>query len=276
MKKFLALLLAITMVSVFAGCSKNQPGNSDSDDSWSKIEKAGVLKLGMDSAFPPMGYIDEETGDITGFDVEVATEVCSRLGIELKLTPINWKAQLNELNNGNVDCLWNGLSVTEERQKNMNLSEAYMRNNQIILVKKDSSYQNLADLAGKRLSVQSGSSAAEALEEATEFKASLGEIVGLDDYSKAIQEIKNGTVDCIAIDEVVARHYLAKEPDMFRILEEDGKVISLAEEDYVIGFRKGEDALKNKIIDTIKEMAKDGKLKEISTKWFAEDVTVIK
>ena len=254
MKKWLALFLAVAMMAtVLVGCN-NSAGNASGgeDNSWTEVEKSGKLILGMDTAFPPMGYRDEQSGELVGFDLDVATEVCARLGLELVKQPINWKNQVNEINNDNVDCLWNGMSKTEGR------------------------YQNMADVAGKNLGVQAGSSAEEALNASTEFKNSLGDIINLDDYSKAIMEMKNGTIDAIAIDEVVARYYLTKEPNTYRILtKEDGSVESLAVEDYVIGFKIGDDALKTKIEDTLKDMAKDGKLAEISTKWFGEDVTTI-
>ncbi len=277
MKKWLALFLAVAMMAtLLVGCNNTAGNASGEDNSWEEVESSGKLVLGMDTAFPPMGYRDEQTGELVGFDLDVATEVCARLGLELVKQPINWKNQVNEINNDNVDCLWNGMSKTEGREQTLNLSIPYMKNNQIILVKIDAPYQNLTDLAGKNLGVQAGSSAEEALNASTEFKNSLGDIINLDDYSKAILEMKNGTIDAIAIDEVVARYYLTKEPDTYRILtKEDGSVESLAVEDYVIGFKIGDNALKTKIEDTLKDMAKDGKLAEISTKWFGEDVTTI-
>lgn len=277
MKKIVAFLLAVTMLGMFAGCANNnQDSAGGTDDSWTKVEQAGKLVMGMDEAFPPMGYKDTKTGEIIGFDIDVATEVCKRLNLELVKQPIDWNNQIAEVNNGNVDCLWNGLSKNEKREENLNLSIPYMNNNQVIMVKTDASYQNLADLAGKKLAVQAGSSAYDALQAATEFKNSLGEVVQLNDYAKATQEIKNGVVDAIAIDEVVARFYLTNEPDTYRILtNDDGSVISMAKEEYVIGFRKGDNALKAKIEETLKEMAEDGTLATISRKWFSEDVVII-
>ena len=276
MKKIAAFLLAALMA--FSAVSCNQSADTGADDSWEKIQEKGEIVLGMDDAFPPMGYTDTATGEIIGFDVDVAKEVFSRLGVELKLQPIEWNSKEMELDGGNVDLLWNGYSYTEDRAEKQTLSDAYMKNNQVILVKADSSYQSFADLAGKSLGVQSDSSAEDALEsdEAKEFRESLGEIVPIDDYSKAILESENGLIEAIAIDEVVARFYLTNDPGAYRIIEkEDGTVESLAVEDYVIGFRKGDQALCDKVNETLKEMKADGTLGEISEKWFGEDVTTI-
>ena len=245
---------------------------------WEKVESAGTLVLGLDDAFPPMGYKDTETGDIIGFDIDIAKEVCSRLGIELKLQPIDWNNKQSELENGNVDCLWNGFSKTPERDEQFNLSIPYMKNEQIILVKTDSDYQTLEDLAGKTIGVQADSSAESALEaeENKEFKDSLGEIVKIEDYAMAVLEIQNGTIDAISIDEVVARFYLNNDPDAYRILSDsDGNALSLATEDYVIGFRKSDNALKEKVEEALREMSSDGTMKTISEEWFGEDVTTV-
>lgn len=251
---------------------------SASDDSWNKVQKAGTLVLGLDNAFPPMGFVDTKTGKLVGFDIDLATEACKRLNITLKTQPINWDNKSPELNNGNVDCLWNGFSKTAEREKEFNLSIPYMKNNQIILVKASSTYKGLDSLAGKTVGVQSKSSAETALNDSAnaKFKNSLKGVVAIGDYSKAVLEIQNGTIDAIAIDEIVARYYLANNPGAYRILQgSDGKDASLAVEDYVVGFRKADNALKEKIEGTLKEMAKDGTMAKISKKWFNEDVTTV-
>lgn len=292
MKKVLAALMALALAATCAACGDNggssSTGGEDSngsssaaatdDQSWEKVESAGTLVLGLDDAFPPMGYKDTETGDIIGFDIDIAKEVCSRLGIELKLQPIDWNNKQSELENGNVDCLWNGFSKTPERDEQFNLSIPYMKNEQIILVKTDSDYQTLEDLAGKTIGVQADSSAESALEaeENKEFKDSLGEIVKIEDYAMAVLEIQNGTIDVISIDEVVARFYLNNDPDAYRILSDsDGNALSLATEDYVIGFRKSDNALKEKVEEALREMSSDGTMKTISEEWFGEDVTTV-
>lgn len=290
MKKVLAAFMALALAATCAACGNNGGSSSTGDangssaaantedKSWEKVESAGTLVMGLDDAFPPMGYKDTETGDIIGFDIDLAQEVCSRLDIDLKLQPIDWNNKQSELENGNVDCLWNGFSKTPERDEQFNLSIPYMKNEQIILVKTDSDYQTLEDLAGKTIGVQADSSAESALEaeENKEFKDSLGEIVKIDDYAMAVLEIQNGTIDAISIDEVVARFYLTNDPDAYRILSDsEGKALSLATEDYVVGFRKNDDALQAKIEEALKEMAADGTMKTISEKWFGEDVTTI-
>ncbi|NLG93287.1 MAG: amino acid ABC transporter substrate-binding protein [Clostridiales bacterium] len=282
MKKIIALLLTAGIALSCAACGiVNSAASSGSsapaeDDSWNKVQKSGKLVLGLDDAVPPMGYIDTEAGQLVGFDLDLAKEACKRLNIELKTQPIDWDNKTVELNNGNVDCLWNGFSKTAEREEKFNLSTPYMKNQQIILVKTNTSFQGLDSLAGKTIGVQSDSSAESALNSNEKFKNSLKSVVQIDDYSKAVLELQNGTIDAIAIDEVVARYYLANNPNAYRILQEkDGKDSSLATEDYVIGFRKADNALKTKIEGALKEMAADGTMAEISKKWFDKDVTTI-
>lgn len=279
MKKITSILLAAALAVSCSACglaANTASSASASDDSWSKVQKAGKLVLGLDDAFPPMGYVDTKTGQLVGFDIDVAKEACKRLNIELKTQPIDWNNKTAELNNGNIDCLWNGFSKTAEREKEFNLSIPYMKNDQIILIKTDANYKGLSSLAGKTIGVQSDSSAESALNEKSDFKKTLKSVVQIDDYSKAVLELQNGTIDAIAIDEVVARYYLTNNSGAYKVLQEaDGKDSSLAAEDYVVGFRKADNALKEKIEGALKEMAKDGTLAKISAKWFGEDVTTV-
>ena len=295
MKKILSLLMTAALALSFAGCSASpaasqsgavssgasgsdasQNASAAPDGSWDKVESAGKLVLGLDKAFPPMGYVDTQTGELVGFDIDLAKEACKRLGIELQLQPIDWDNKTAELNNGNVDCLWNGFSKTPERDQEFALSLPYMKNHQIVLVKSGSSYKGLEDLAGKTVGVQADSSAETALNDNPDFKDSLGSVVKIDDYSKAVLEIQNGTIDAIAIDEIVARYYLTKNPGAYAILQgTDGTDASLATEDYVVAFRKADSSLKEKIEGALRDMAKDGTMAGISEKWFGSDVTTV-
>ncbi|WP_326975115.1 amino acid ABC transporter substrate-binding protein [Caproicibacter sp. BJN0012] len=289
MKKILSLLLTAAMAVSLAGCSSaaqqtssaasggsSQSASSAPDGSWDKVKSAGKMVLGLDKAFPPMGYVDTQTGELVGFDIDLAKEACKRLGVELSLQPIDWDNKTAELNNGNVDCLWNGFSKTPERDQEFALSIPYMKNNQIILVKSGSDYRGLDGLKGKTVGVQADSSAETALNGNADFKNSLKNVVKIDDYSKAVLEIQNGTIDAIAIDEIVARYYLTKNPGAYAILQDkDGKDASLATEDYVVAFRKSDLSLREKIEGALKDMAKDGTMADISKKWFDTDVTII-
>ncbi|HHZ06178.1 MAG TPA: amino acid ABC transporter substrate-binding protein [Clostridiales bacterium] len=291
MKRIIAMFLTLAMVTVaFAGCggspaSSTASGGSSSkadspaaDESWTKVEQAGKLVLGLDPEFPPMGYKDTSSGDIIGFDIDLAKEVCSRLNIKLEAQPINWDSKQLELDGGNIDCIWNGLSWTQERADNMYVTKPYMNNKQVLMTLKGSDYTSMASLNGQSLAVQKDSSAEAALnsDDNKAFKDSLKEVVGVDSYTNGLMELKNGTVVALGIDEVVARWYMEQEPDKYELVQKDGADASLANEDYIIGFRKGDTALANKIYDTLKEMKADGKLAEISKVWFGKDITVIK
>lgn len=281
-KRIVSLFLAAALALFAAGCSSSPAVSSKASssgtaqDGWSKIKSSGKLVLGLDKAFPPMGYVDTQTGELVGFDIDLAREACKRLGVELKLQPIDWDNKTAELNNGNVDCLWNGFSKTAEREKEFALSIPYMKNHQIILVKSGSSYKGLKDLKGRTVGVQADSSAETALNDSPDFKSALKSVVKIDDYSKAVLEIQNGTIDAIAIDEIVARYYLTKNPGAYMILkDENGKDASLATEDYVVAFRKTDASLKEKVEGALKAMAKDGTMARISKKWFGADVTTV-
>ena len=130
MKK--VVVFALTAVLAFSllltGCSSTDTGSAV-DESWDKVKNKGEIVLGLDASFPPMGYTDEK-GEIVGFDIDVAKEVAKRLDIKLKLQPINWDINEQELNTGNVDMLWNGMTLTDARKASMLCSDPYMKNRQ--------------------------------------------------------------------------------------------------------------------------------------------------
>ena len=265
-------MMMVAMLAVFAGCSSSSDTNSGTadsgtaqDNSLQNVLDKGTLVLGLDDSFPPMGFRDENN-NIVGFDIDVATEVANRMGVELKLQPIEWSTKEMELNTGSVDCLWNGLSIDDERKQAMDLSEPYMTNRMVLVVLNDSEYTDQASLAGKTIGVQNCSTAEKILEE-SDFSKTIGNTIGFKDNVTAFMELETKGIDAIFMDEVVANYAITSQNKDFKVLE-DG----LTEEEYAVGFKKGNTALKNEVQKYIVEMKADGTMTQISEKWFGKDV----
>ena len=275
MKRKLCLLFALVMMmgAFAAGCGNSGNGGGEADPgdtSLSDIEAKGNLVLGLDDAFPPMGF--QDGNEIVGFDIDLAREVCAILGVELKLQPIDWKAKEMELQSKNIDCIWNGMSVTPEREKEMRMSIPYLPNHMALVVLPDSGINTVADMAGKKLALQSASSAEDAL--ASESGAALKEAVSavnpFSDNMMALMDLEAGGSDALLVDDVVA-NYLIKTSGKNMVVLSD----FLYAEQYAIGFRKEDEALAEAVNDALRQLKENGKLAEISTKWFGSDVTTL-
>lgn len=231
-------------------------------------ETGGTLVVGFDQEFPPMGFIGDD-GEYTGFDLELAQEVAKRLGLSYKAQPIAWDSKDMELESGNIDCIWNGFTMTG-REDAYTWSDPYMENAQVFVVKADSGIESPADLAGKIVEVQMDSSGQKALEADPELSGSFAQLITTPDYNTAFMDLEQGAVDAVCMDIIVASYQIReREADMV-ILDE-----ALASEDYGIGFKKGNTELRDQVNDTLLEMAEDGTLAQISEKWFGEDITTI-
>lgn len=267
-KNIIFLLLSVMIISLFTvGCG-NKAATSAEDNSLEEIKKKGVLVVGLDDTFAPMGFRDE-AGEIVGFDIDLAKEVAKRMDVEIELKPIDWNAKMMELNGKNIDVIWNGLSITEERKKEILFSDVYLDNKQIIIVKTDSDIQTKADLADKVIGLQTGSSAETALNADAETASSIKEVSDYPDNTTVLMELEAGRLDAAVMDEIVGRYYIAKKPDQFRVLEED-----FGSESYGIGFRLGDKSLADEVNRIMKEMKEDGTAAAISKKWFGEDIVV--
>lgn len=269
MKKILCLLLATLMVLSLAACNKE---SGEADNSLKYIKDKGTLVLGLDDSFPPMGFRDDQD-NIVGFDIDLAKAVCEKLGVELVLQPIEWDAKEQELNTKNIDCIWNGMSVTPDRQKNMTMSQTYLLNTISLVVKNDSPIATAEDMAGKKLATQSGSSAEETLdyEENKAFKDSLGQVNPFSDYVTALMDLETGNSDAVLMDSIVANYMITEAKKDFKVLD-----VSFLNDEYAIGFRKGELALCKAVDEALSELKKDGTVEEIAVKWFGSDITTIK
>ena len=178
----------------------------EGDDSLEKISQKGKLVMGLDASFPPMGFLNENN-EIVGFDVDLAREVCKRLGVELVLQPINWAAKEMELNSGNIDCIWNGMSIDNERLAAMFIPKAYLANAQVMIAADSSSIQKISDMAGKKVGLQTGSTALSAVEK-TEVFSQIGELVQYEDNVACYLDLKAGRIDVMVVDEVVGRYLI--------------------------------------------------------------------
>ena len=272
-KIMLCAVLAGTMLFTACGNSDSKENDakdfaSTEDNSLQKVKDAGKLILGLDATFKPMGYTDEND-EIVGFDIDVAEEVCKRMGVELVKEPINWDTKEQDLNIGKIDCIWNGMSINASRQETMNLSEAYMENEMVFVVNGSSEVTVMSDLADKNIAVQNGSTAQEILEASEVGKTCT--ITTIATNVEALQQLELNLVDAVFLDSVVANYEIAESGKDYKVLEE-----GLEKEEYAIGFRKGDQKLRDEVQKILSEMKADGTLGEISTKWFGSDVTTVK
>lgn len=304
LRKFLAGLMAASMMTVSCACSNNNTESStdsssssaaeettaateeeettaaeessseesetpaaEGDQSLQNILDKGELVLGLDASFPPMGFTDENN-EIIGFDIDVAQEVCNRMGVELVKQPINWDTKEEDLKVGKIDCIWNGMSINPARAEAMNLSDPYMKNEMIFVVPADSEIKSMDDLEGKTVGVQTGSTAQEILEAWDKFDTITES--PLEENVTALSQMELGFSDAVFLDSVVANYFITSNNKDYVIL--DG---NLEAEEYAVGFRKEDQALRDEVQKTLSEMKADGALGEISTKWFGSDVTTV-
>ena len=230
-----------------------------------------TLTVGFDAEYPPFGYKDDN-GEYVGFDLDVAQEVCDNLGWELVKKPINWDSKDMELNSGSIDCIWNGFTING-REDDYTWSEAYLNNEQVIVVAADSGIEKLADLEGKNVVVQAASAALDALnsDDNKELTASFGSLTENPDYNTAFMNIDSGAADAIAVDIGVAKYQLGQRgEDKYMILEEP-----IQSEQYGIGFKKGNDELKDTVWAEVMKLYEEGKVEELAEKYEVEDMLCI-
>lgn len=251
-------LLAAAAAMTLAGCGGEKSADALPDK----------IVIGLDDNFPPMGFRDEN-GEIVGFDIDLAKEAGKRMGIPVEFKPIDWDSKEAALKSKQVDMLWNGLTITEDRAKQIAYSKPYLDNAQILVVRADSPIADRAGLAGKVIGTQEGSSSIDALENQTEFKNSLQDVKRYGDFVAAFMDLELGRIDGILVDSVVGRYYMSKKPGQFKVIDN-----KMGDEQYGIGMRKEDKMLQDKLNETLKQMSADGTMAKISQKWFGEDITV--
>ena len=254
-----SLLFAAPTMLGLAGCGSS---NSEAAVAWD----GKTFKHGFDKDFPPYSYIDDN-GETTGFDVELAQAVCELNGWEYVSVPVNWDAKDAELNSGSCDCIWSGFTKSPAREDEYCWSEPYSINTQMIMVKADSGIKTLADLAGKKVGVQTGTSAYDMLDTPEEEggKKELAETFAsvevFDTYTIAVTDLQAGAIDAVAID-VTTGNFQMKKQEGLAYLDE-----ALGDEIYAIGFRKNDTKLCEEVNKALQTLAEDGTMDTIGKKY---------
>ena len=258
MKKLLLLMsclvLSLVAANAFAG-----------DGSWDKVKKEGKLVIGLDDSFPPMGFRQAD-GKLVGFDIDAAEEVGKRLGIKIDWQPTAWDGVIHSLDAKKFDCIWNGMTITEERAKKVTFSKPYFMDGQIaIVIFKEKRFKSLADLKDFKAGTQKGSSGLQAVKKLATAPIELKEY---EDYPKALLDLEAGRIDVVVVDNVTGRDMIAKRPGKFKLIPG-----MISKEPFGVAFRKGDGDLREKVQQTLDKMVKDGAMAKISRKWFGEDLT---
>ena len=257
------IMAMLLMVTILAGCGDD----SDSND------KNGTLRIGLDDEYAPMGFRNEK-GELVGFDIDLAKEVTRRLGVTVEFVPIDWAKKEEEITSGNVDMLWNGCDVTEERKRYLLYSKPYMDNRQILIVKKGNTQHiySINDLEGKIVGTQAGSNSEDYVHEHEDFKQGFEAFKTYLNFKEAFEDLDKDLVDVLIVDEIAGRYEMARRAGKFEIIEITvGSATEIA-----IAFRKDNVELRDKVQKAFDEMVKDGTARKISEQWFQADLIKLK
>ncbi len=276
---FAAVLMAAAMVFTMAGCGSSKDADTSAkketktEDSKDKENSDKQFIVGFDAEYPPYGYKDDN-GEYVGFDLDLAQEVCARNGWELVKQPIDWDSKDMELNSGSIDCIWNGFTMTG-REDDYTWSKPYVDNSIVVVVKEGSGIEKKEDLAGKVVAVQADSSGLAALtdeednEENLKLAASFSDLQQVADYNTAFMNLEAGAVDAIVVDIGVADYQLESRTG-FAMLDD-----KIRTEQYAVGFKLGNEELRDQVQSTLDEMLKDGTFDDIAKKWDLSDMVCL-
>lgn len=265
-KNIRALVVAVGTLALAAAMLVGCSGGDDAqepDDTSSEM----TLTVGFDQSYPPYGFVGDD-GQFTGFDLDLAKEVCERNGWELKLEPIDWDAKDVLLNNGSINCIWNGFTY-EGREDKYTWSDPYMLNEQVVVVRSDSDIASFEDLEDKTVLTQVDSAALEVLEDdQADLAGTFRELQTIGDYNNAFMQLESGMVDAVACDLSIAEYQIAAKPGAYVKIDEP-----LSTEHYAVGFKLGEEDLAKKVTDTLKAMNEDGTIQKLCEKYAEYGIT---
>lgn len=280
MKKFLLVLSCLLAMGLLAACSdsdKKQDANNANNQQneteltgWAYIENKGELIVGLDDAFAPMGFRDED-GNLVGFDIDLANAAGEYLGLNVTFKPIDWDAKDMELSSKRIDCIWNGMSVLPERIEAYSLTKKYL-NNKIVIMTLDPELNitSTADLANVTLGTQVSSAALSTMQANPDWSTFEANVTEYATYDEAILAMQGGRVQAIVVDQVLGEYKNANMDNAMSVCD-----FGFGDDFYAIGCRKGETDVADKINEAIQALIDNGKAAEISEKWFGTNIVIL-
>lgn len=278
MKKLIALMLAMVMALSLVACGKPAENDNSANDNNTNTDgdatATRTFVMGVDAEYPPFSYLGED-GQYTGFDVEVCKAVCDLLGWDLQVFGVNWDQKLVQLDAKECDCVWSGMTILDSmKEAGYVISAPYYDNTQVIMVKEGSDIKSSADLAGKVVAVQLGTSGAALLADGgdlADLAATFADLTTCDSFLKCFTELGGGAVDAVIVDKPVAVSY-AESNKGFTVLDE-----GLGAEQYGIAFRAGDEELCATVEDAVAQLVANGTYAEIAAKYpdIANNLTLL-
>ncbi len=254
------IIVSIILIIVIGMININKEDNTN---------KENTLVVGLDDSFPPMGFRNENN-EIVGFDIDLAKAVAEELGMDVKFQPISWASKEQELSSGNIDCIWNGFAYNEERAATMTLSNPYIKGENYFILKNGTKVTSQEELKGMKIGVQTGSIQAQDLEK-SEFGKSV-EIIQYGDNLTAFMDLETEGIDALFCSNIIGNYLITSKNKDYETVPSENITISNGS---VIAFKQGNIELKDKIQNALMELDKEGKLEEISEKWFGKDMIII-
>lgn len=273
LKKIVSLAAGLAVAFSLTACGGASSQNAGAAGDNSTKSAGDKFVVGFDANFPPYGYKDEKTGEYTGFDLDLAAEVAKRNKWTLEKKPIDWDSKDMQLDSGSVDCLWNGFTMNGREDK-YTWSKPYVDNSIVFVTRSADNLKDAAALAGKTVIVQADSSGLAALEDEAnkDLLASFKNLSKVPDYNNAFMSLEAGAADAVAVDIGVANYQLeTRQKGLFTIMEKPVQT-----EQYGVGFKLGNEALRDQVQATLDEMIADGKFMELAKKYGLENAVITK
>lgn len=265
---FLAVCMGLS--GLLAGC-RTVTQRANTADTWSKVKQQKKVVVGLDDSFVPMGF-RQKSGKLVGYDIDLARAVFKLYGIKVDFQTIDWNMNVTELHNGTIDLIWNGFSITPQRQKQAAFSDTYLYNDQVLVTLKKNKIKSFADMQGKVLGAQTGSSGANDIDTYPKLlknRIKNHEAVTYDSFTNAFIDLNVGRIQGLLIDSTYANYYIKHQahPENYRVTTG-----ALPKEKFAVGMRKGDVTMRHKINAGLKQLAANGTLKKINEKWFGSNV----